>query len=234
MKTRNSPVFSISVESENSIRYLAKWISDVFSLPENPYPRAFDEVSGYYRKEIPDFPLVSAWVAYAYSAHFATDIKRFKYRAERSVLERFDEGLRRLAEICREEVGDDAFVTYPPSPLSRTLFRGYDHTALLAERFAKHAGLPAIRLIKTPFSRPKQAGANRLNRMSNVSNKFFLPAWAPSYSGRPVIFFDDVISSGSTVLECAKILHENGNFEIRGCFLSSSTVHSQEKPNIRN
>lgn len=134
-----------------------EWIRDVFSLPEDPYHCAFSDVAHAYRKEIPDFPLLSVWVGYAYTEDFANDLRKFKYRAERAALERFDEGLRRLAKICRSEVGGDAFVAYPPSPLSRTLLRGYDHTALLAERFAKHSGLPVVRLVKTPFLRPRQA-----------------------------------------------------------------------------
>lgn len=222
------PFFSAFSQIRASSAGIFEWIRDVFSLPEDPYPSAFADYASAYRTEIPDFPLLSVWVGYAYTEAFAADLRRFKYRAERAALERFDEGLIRLAAICRSEVGEGAFVAYPPSPLSRTLLRGYDHTALLAERFAKHSGLPVVRLLKTPFVRSRQAGGDRSERMSNVSNKFFLPSWAGAYSGRPVVFFDDVVSSASTALECAKVFRENGNYEIHGFFLASSTAMAQE------
>ncbi|MFZ3233338.1 MAG: hypothetical protein WA194_07650 [Patescibacteria group bacterium] len=40
------------------------------------------------------------------------------------------------------------------------------------------------------------------------------------------MFFDDVVSTASTAMECAKILADNGNSEIYGFFLSSSTVQA--------
>ncbi|MFB0964477.1 MAG: hypothetical protein QMC36_02070 [Patescibacteria group bacterium] len=40
------------------------------------------------------------------------------------------------------------------------------------------------------------------------------------------MFFDDVVSTASTAMECAKILSENGNPEIYGFFLASSTVRA--------
>lgn len=110
-----------------------------------------------YRKEIPGFPFICAYVAHPYSSNFAADLKRFKYRGDRAVAYGFDSSLKKLALICRDVVPSNAFVAYPPSPASRTLLRGYDHTALLAESFARYAGLPVVRLVKTPFFRPRQA-----------------------------------------------------------------------------
>ena len=66
---------------------------------------------------------MSAWAAYAYSKPFADDLKLFKYRAERSVMEKFDSGLKALAASCADTVPKNAFVAYPPSPASRALLR---------------------------------------------------------------------------------------------------------------
>ncbi len=203
------------------------WIKDVFSVWEPPYPKAFSNVLEIYRKEYPDFPFHAAFAAHPYSEDFARDLKRFKYRAERSALDKFDVSLRKLAEICRTTVPENAFVAYPPSPFSRTLLRGYDHTALLAGRFATYAGLPSVPILKTPWMRSRQAGGNSVHRMANVSNKFFLPSWSGRYSGLPVVFFDDVLSSGATALSCVEALEENGNREFYGFFLSSPSAVSE-------
>lgn len=205
------------------------WFRKVFSLWKEPYPSSFSDVCSTYRKEFPDFPFQTAFVAHPYSESFAQDLKRFKYRAERSALEEFDQSLRTLARICRSVVPKKALVAYPPSPFSRTLFRGYDHTALLAERFARYSDLPAVRILKTPWIRSRQAWMDVSERVSNVSNKFFLPSWSEKYQGLPVVFFDDVLSSGATAFECAKVLHQNGNREIYGFFLSSPSCISGER-----
>lgn len=228
MKFANFDISRIRQALSEAVSEAFHFFRDALSLPEPPYPEAFRDLANEYREEISRFPLLSVWVAYEYSREFSSDLKRFKYRAERVALEKFDDGLRRLARICRDEIPKNAFVVYPPSPLSRTLLRGYDHTALLAERFAEYAGIPVVRIVKTPFSRQRQAGNDRASRTSNVAGKFFLPAWASEYSGRPAVFFDDVVSSASTALECAKVLVENGNLEIYGCFLSSPTAVPRE------
>ncbi len=205
-----------------------EWTKAVFSIWKPPYSKAFSDVSDAYRRELPDFPFRTAFVAHPYSEDFAKDLKRFKYRAERSALQGFDGSIRTLAEICRARVPKNAFVAYPPSPFSRTLLRGYDHTALLAERFSRYSGLPLVPILKTPWVRSRQAGGNSNERMSNASNKFFLPSWASRYSGLPTVFFDDVLSSGATALSCAKALSQNENLELYGFFLSSSSAVSEE------
>lgn len=139
------------------MRPIFRTLIDIFSLPDPEYPKAFFDLADEYRREIPDFPLRGAYVAYAYSQSFAQDLKRFKYRSDRVLLSRFSPGLRALGEHCRRSVPRNAFVAYPPSPFSRTLIRGYDHTELFARIFAQSAGLPLVRLIRTPVFRPRQA-----------------------------------------------------------------------------
>lgn len=90
---------------------------------ESRYADFMADASSEYRKEIPGFPFVRAYVAHPYTEAFAFDLKRFKYRAERATVYGFDESLRKLASICRDVVPKGAFVAYPPSPASRTLIR---------------------------------------------------------------------------------------------------------------
>ncbi len=90
---------------------------------ESRYADFMADASSEYRKEIPGFPFVCAYVAHPYTEAFAFDLKRFKYRAERATVYGFDESLRKLASICRDVVPKGAFVAYPPSPASRTLIR---------------------------------------------------------------------------------------------------------------
>lgn len=131
------PRFSRISKVFRPFRGIFEYLRNALSKEEvSRYGRFMADASREYRKEIPDFPFVFAFVAHPYSLEFAADLKRFKYRGDRTAAYGFDSSLKGLADACRNVVPKNAFVAYPPSPASRTLLRGYDHTALLAETFA--------------------------------------------------------------------------------------------------
>lgn len=200
------------------------------SVHEPPFPEALIDLAPEYIRQREDFPFSQAFVVHPYSPDFASELKRFKYRAERSVIRRLEHGLRRLAKAARSNAPPDSVVTYPPSPFFRTFFRGYDHTALLAKAFAQYSGFPCIPLLKTTAFRNRQAGLSRNARLSNVSKSYSLSSCAGRFSGRPVLFFDDVLSSGSTASACAVVLASNGNADLRGFFLASPACPLSDNP----
>lgn len=209
---------------------VVEFFRKAISTYERPFPEAFADLASEYSRQRGDFPFSQAFVAHPYSPDFASELKRFKYRADRSAIRRFEHGLRRLAEAALANAPRDAVVTFPPSPFFRTLLRGYDHTALLAKAFAKYSGLPCVPLLKTTAFRNRQAGLSRNARLSNVSKSYSLSSCAGRFSGRPVLFFDDVLSSGSTASACSAVLVSNGNVDLRGFFLASPSCPFSDRP----
>lgn len=98
-------------------------------------------------------------------------------------------------------------------PLSahRRRWRGYNQAELLSNFIAKQTGLPMnYDLIKTSESIP-QVGLNRHERQNNVQGVF---AWrGKSIKGR-VILVDDVVTTGATLGEAARVLRSAGAREI--------------------
>jgi ComF family protein len=58
-------------------------------------------------------------------------------------------------------------------------------------------------------------------RHENVRNAFALnPKYRNTIAGKNIVLADDVITTGSTILECAKVLKENGCGEVTVCSIA--------------
>ena len=103
-----------------------------------------------------------------------------------------------------------------PVPLhpSKLKERGYNQSERLAEGFASFTG---FEVCDNLLSRTKHTGTQTAldheQRALNVRNAFRYSG-EKSLSGRPVIIIDDVMTTGSTISECAKALRDGGAGEI--------------------
>lgn len=116
-----------------------------------------------------------------------------------------------LAELISAKVDleYDLIVPVPLHP-KRLKERGYNQSALLAKKIAKDTGFKCVfnALLKKENS-AHQVGYSAKERVENVKGTFML---SPSVDikGKDVLLIDDVITTGATLNECAKVLKENG------------------------
>ncbi len=103
---------------------------------------------------------------------------------------------------------DNFVVSYVPMHPVRRLLRGYNQARVLAELFADKTGLPVMGLLKTTrLSVPQHYIKDTKRRRDNVKNLFK----ASVLTGKmDVLLIDDVITSGNTIVECARQLKRNG------------------------
>ncbi|MDH4183080.1 MAG: ComF family protein [Nitrospinota bacterium] len=95
-----------------------------------------------------------------------------------------------------------------PTPLHwrRLYWRGYNHAYLLAVRLGRMAGLPVEEgLLTRTRHTAQQFGLSRDKRNENVKSAFKAPNPA-RVQGRDIILFDDIVTTGATVGECAKAI----------------------------
>lgn len=97
-----------------------------------------------------------------------------------------------------------------PLPLHRRreAQRGYNQSSLIARYTARAMGLPLVQLLKKIKPTPAQAGLSRIKRQANVSGVFAL-AGRNSHPGS-VLLIDDIYSTGATLKEAARLLHDQG------------------------
>ena len=103
----------------------------------------------------------------------------------------------------------DLVIPVPLHP-SRLREREFNQALLLADRVARHLGLPCSfeHLIRVRATRP-QTELNQAERSRNVRRAFAVRQPA-CLEGRRVLLIDDVLTTGATLNECAKVLRSAG------------------------
>ena len=102
----------------------------------------------------------------------------------------------------------DAIVPVPLHP-ARERERGFNQAALLAERLRTHLGLSVRPVLQRVRFTTTQTAFDRRERIQNLRNAFRLRKNADVRNWR-VLLIDDVLTTGSTLSECARVLKENG------------------------
>jgi ComF family protein len=99
-----------------------------------------------------------------------------------------------------------------PVPLHpvRAQERGFNQAELLAAPLAERTGTPiAIRCLERVKLNPPQVAVPSNLRRANVRGAFAVTEPA-AVAERTVLVFDDVWTTGATLLECARVLHRAG------------------------
>jgi ComF family protein len=130
-----------------------------------------------------------------------------------------------------ERLGEEPEVDLPPVqvvlpvPLhrNRRRWRGYDQALLLAREVAAEAGLRLARgaLVREKET-PPQVELTPAQRRDNVRGAFRVAQpWVAE--GRHVLLVDDVMTTGATMNECAKVLRRAGASHVTALTVSRSS-----------
>lgn len=96
--------------------------------------------------------------------------------------------------------------------------RGYNQAELIARELSQSLSLPCYSLLKKTASTAAQHTLSAEQRKSNL-NGVYAAALPQQIEGKRILLIDDVITTGSTMTECAKVLTEHGAVWVGGiCF----------------
>lgn len=96
-------------------------------------------------------------------------------------------------------------VTAVPLHLDQLKERGFNPAGLLAEALSKELGIPDIPLLYKRYATPPQKELSLLERTGNLLGAFDVTSAMNGHIKR-VLLVDDVMTTGSTLNECAKML----------------------------
>ncbi|MEW6072677.1 MAG: ComF family protein [Planctomycetota bacterium] len=117
---------------------------------------------------------------------------------------------RRFLRAAGPAAGRRLLVPVPLHPLRRAE-RGYDQARLLAQEVAVHTTIPWRAALRRRRWTPPQGSPGVPSRSANVRNAFVpVPRAAADAWGAEVWLVDDVLSSGATASECARVLRGAG------------------------
>src|SRR6184192_1534237 len=102
-----------------------------------------------------------------------------------------------------------------PVPLhsTRQRERGFNQASLLAELLTARMSIPCKPMLKRVRYTTTQTALDRVERMENLHNAFRLRKNA-DVRGLHVLLIDDVLTTGSTLSECARILKRSGAISV--------------------
>jgi competence protein ComFC len=110
------------------------------------------------------------------------------------------------------DVSLDLIVPVPLHP-ARQRERGFNQASLLAELLSVQTSIPCKALLERIRYTTAQTSLDRSERMQNLHNAFRLRKKADVRSLR-VLLIDDVLTTGSTLSECARILKRAGAISV--------------------
>lgn len=111
-----------------------------------------------------------------------------------------------LADERLRERRFDAIVPVPLHP-ARQRERGFNQAALLAEWLGAHLSVPCLTTLERIHYTTTQTAFDRAERMRNLHGAFRLRKNANVRHLR-VLLIDDVLTTGSTLSECARVLKQ--------------------------
>jgi predicted amidophosphoribosyltransferase len=124
---------------------------------------------------------------------------------------------RRLGAALLERCGDSLpdLVTCVPSHLTRRVARGGNGTAVIATAFAQTIERPFRNLLRTTRAIAKQAWLDDQQRLKNVHGAFSVKkryafSRTPEPPNRHILVIDDVLTTGATANEVARVLCGSG------------------------
>lgn len=133
----------------------------------------------------------------------------FKFKGNLWLRDDFADWLEAAAR-SRFRTDEIDFIVPVPMKFFRKIDRGYNQCDVLASALAGRLGKPAaIGALKRSGSPKRQSSLSEDERRENVKDTFAVRS-PSSVAGRTVMVVDDVMTTGSTLSECARVLKAAG------------------------
>ena len=171
------------------------------------------------------------WSPLAYQAQVREAVQRYKFAPAPAYGRPF--GLL-MAQCARAQGVEAELVTWAPLSKKRRRKRGFDQGELLARTVGECLALPVLPLLEksrhtVPQSSLPDGAARRANALGAYS---LLPGGR--IEGRRVLLVDDVVTSGATLSECARLLCQGGAKQVLCLTLAQAGEGGDKLENNRN
>lgn len=153
-------------------------------------------------------PFISCCVSpFYYEGEVRQSLLRFKFHGAAAYAKVYGEFLSK----CIDQNGIFCdIITWVPLSRRRLRRRGYDQARLLAEDISRRTGIPCVRLLKKQRHNPAQSGTGSAKkRRANVSG-VYRAFDAEQIKDKNILIVDDIVTTGATLSECARILSAAG------------------------
>ena len=154
-----------------------------------------------------------------YEGHVRASLQRYKFSGARHYAEAYG---RLLAMRIETDLPRPEVITWVPVSAARRRQRGYDQVELLAFAVAGELALPAEKLLdKFRDNPPNSSLKTQPERKANVLG-VYRAVRPEQIRGKRVLLLDDIVTTGATASECARVLRTAGAEKIYFAALSAA------------
>lgn len=171
-----------------------------------------------------NFSFLDSWAAvWYYEKSIRESLLRFKFRRARHYAPVYGQ----LLAMRLQQLYPDGFdiLTWVPISAVRRFTRGYDQVELLAQAVGQELGMtPVSTLKKVRNNRPQSGIVGQAKRRANVLGAY--QAVCPqAVQGKRILLLDDIVTTGATAGECARVLLTAGAKEVHCGFVAAARQH---------
>lgn len=172
------------------------------------------------------YPFIDRWTAlWYYEDTVRGSLLRYKFHGKRHYAQAYGRLL--AMKLVREERVDFDILTWVPVGDKRRRKRGFDQVELLAEGLGIALGYTPQKLLKKIRNNPPQSGiVGAAQRRANVLGAY--QVLRPELvAGRRILLLDDIITTGATAGECARVLLTAGATEVQFAVVAAARQHKK-------
>ena len=151
------------------------------------------------------YPFIDSWLSlWYYEEDVRQSLLRFKFQGKRC----YAAGYGRLLamKLQEEQPARYDLITWVPVSRYRRFSRGYDQVELLAKAVSTETDIPWVACLRKIRNNPPQSGiVGQAKRRANVLG-IYEAANPEMFSGKQILLIDDIITTGATAGECARVL----------------------------
>lgn len=170
---------------------------------------------------------LDSWTSvWYYEGYTRASLLRYKFRNARH----YAAGYGRLLAMKLLEEYPEGFdvITWVPISALRKFRRGYDQVELLAKAVGRELGVEPVRMLKKIRHNPPQSGLKDFSqRRANVLGVYRVTD-PEIIRGKRILLLDDVITTGATVGECARVLLTAGAEEVHCGAVAAAGEHKHK------
>ena len=115
-------------------------------------------------------------------------------------------------------------ITWVPLSRKRLRKRGYDQAEIIAAALGRKLGIPCVRLLaKTKDNPPQSRTGNARARKKNAAGVYTC-CDREAAENKTVLLVDDIVTTGSTLAECAGVLRKAG---CKAVYAAAAAMHRE-------
>lgn len=155
---------------------------------------------------------------FRYEAEVRDSLLRYKFRGLTSYGKIYADFIAKAIDETR--ISCD-IITWVPLSKKRLRKRGYDQAEIIAECLSEIIDVPCEKLLeKRVDNKPQSSTGSAEKRKANAAGVYSCPA-PEKLTGKTVLLVDDIVTTGSTMSECAKVLIASGCVSVFGAAAAS-------------